>query len=77
MSCEGRSCSVALPGAVLNEMNQTMTKTAEEAAKSGKMDEQAFLKEVDKMFGEPSTQRDSTAEDPDAGLIRELKKLFQ
>jgi hypothetical protein len=77
VSCEGNSCSVTLPGAVLNEMNQTMTKTMEEATKSDKADEQAFFKEVDKLFEQPSSQRDATVEDPDAGLVREFKKLFQ
>ena len=32
VSCEGNSCSVQLPGAVLEEMNRTMTKTASQAS---------------------------------------------
>jgi hypothetical protein len=81
VSCEASSCSVQVPGAVLDEMNRTMTKTMGEGTASGKADEQAFLKELDKeldkVFEQPATQRDSPVEDPDAGLIREFKKLFQ
>ena len=35
VSCEGNSCSVQLPGAVLEEMNRTMTKTASQASEFG------------------------------------------
>ena len=77
VSCEASSCSVTLPGAVLNEMNRTMTKTGEEATKSGKTEEETFLKELNKAFEQPSSQPDGTAEDRDAELIREFRKLFQ
>ena len=77
VSCEGNSCSVQLPGAVLDEMNRTMTKTAEEAIKSEKADEQAFLKELNKLFEQPPTKHDATVEDPEAKFIREVEKLFQ
>jgi len=77
VACEANSCSVTLPGAVLNEINRTMAKTTEEGAKSGKADEQAFFNDLDKVIEQPSTQRDAAAEDSDAEFVRELKKLFQ
>ena len=77
VSCEGNSCSVQLPGAVLEEMNRTMTKTASQASESEQADEQASLKELGKLFEQPPTQHDATVEDPEAKLIREVEKLFQ
>ncbi len=72
VSCEGNSCSVQLPGAVLE-----MTKTASQASESEQADEQASLKELGKLFEQPPTQHDATVEDPEAKLIREVEKLFQ
>ena len=77
VSCEGNSCSVQLPGAVLEEMNRTMTKTASQASELEQADEQASLKELGKLFEQPPTQHDATVEDPEAKLIREVEKLFQ
>ena len=76
VTCEGRSCSVQLPGAVLDEMNRTMTKTMAEASAAEKADQQAFLKELGKIFEEPTSQHDATAEGSDAEFIREVKRLF-
>ena len=42
VSCEAKSCSVQLPGAALNEMNETMIRTMSQAAESEKASEQAF-----------------------------------
>jgi hypothetical protein len=75
VSCEGSSCSVQLPGAVLDEMNQTKTNTVAKATKSEKSDKQTFLKEVGKLFERPPTQHDSTVEDSGAELV--FKRLFQ
>ena len=65
VSCEGNSCSVQLPGALLDEMNRTMTKSLSEPAES-------------KTAGKPpATQREATVEDPDAELLREVEKFFK
>jgi hypothetical protein len=77
VSCEGKSCSVQLPGAVLDEMNRTMTKTMADATASEKADEHAFLKDLGKLFEQPTTQHDHTVEDSDAELVQEFKKLFR
>ena len=76
VSCEGNSCSVQLPGAVLEEMNRTMTKTASQAS-DGSSGRTSILKELGKLFEQPPTQHDATVEDPEAKLIREVEKLFQ
>jgi hypothetical protein len=55
VSCEGNSCSVQLPGALLDEMNQTMTKSLSEPAESETADERAFLKGLGQPFGQPPT----------------------
>jgi hypothetical protein len=77
VSCEGNSCSVQLPGVVLDEMNRTMTKTMTEESESEKADEQAVLREMRKVFGETTVQHDVTVEDSDAVLARQVRKLFQ
>jgi hypothetical protein len=65
VSCEGNSCSVQLPGALLDEMNRTMTKSLSEPAES-------------KTAGKPpATQHQATVEDPDAELLREVEKFFK
>jgi hypothetical protein len=65
VSCGGNSCSVKLPGALLDEMNRTMTKSLSEPAES-------------KTAGKPpATQHQATVEDPDAELLREVEKFFK
>src|SRR5580704_9465664 len=77
VSCEGNSCSVQLPGALLDEMNRTMTKSLSEPAESETADERAFLKGLGQLFGQTPTQHDATVEDPDANLLREVEKIFR
>jgi hypothetical protein len=77
MSCEGNSCSVKLPGVLLNEMNTTMTKTMGQFSASEEADEQAFLKELSKLFEHPTAKHDGTTADRDAELVREVRKLFR
>ena len=76
VSCEGNSCSVQLPGALLDEMNRTMTKSLSEPAESETADERAFLTGLDQLFGQQPTRQDATVEDPDAALLREVEKIF-
>ena len=78
VSCEAKSCSVQLPGAALNEMNETMIRTMSQAAESEKASEQAFLKELNnKLFEQAPAQHDATTEDSDAEFVQEIKKFFQ
>jgi hypothetical protein len=77
VSCEGNSCSVQLPGALLDEMNRTMTKSVSEPAESQTADERTFLKGLGQLFGQQPTQGDATVEDPDADLLREVEKIFK
>jgi hypothetical protein len=79
VSCEARSCSVQLPGPVLDEMNKTMTKSMSQATESEKAQEEAFLKEFGKLFEQPPAQHDAASKDKDSGaeFVREFKKLFE
>ena len=77
VSCEGNSCSVQLPGVLLDEMNTTMKKTMGQVGASEEADEQAFLKELSKLVEQPTVKHDATAADPGAELVREVRKLFQ
>jgi hypothetical protein len=77
VSCEGNSCSVQLPGALLDEMNRTVAKSLPEPAEAGKADGQAFLKELGRLFEQPPTEHDSKLEDSEADMVREVEKIFQ
>jgi hypothetical protein len=65
MSCEANSCSVQLPGALLDEMNRTMSKRLSEPVETKTAGKSA------------TTQHEAIAEDPDAELLRELEKFFK
>jgi hypothetical protein len=75
VSCEGNSCSVQVPGVMLDEVNKTMAKTLADTTRSEDVDEQALLKEVNKLFDGTASEHDAT-EDSDAVLAQKFEKLF-
>jgi hypothetical protein len=77
VSCEGNSCSVQVPGAVLNEMNKTMSNSLSGTDETETAEEQAFFKGLSQLFEEPAKQHDTTTKDTTPDFFQTLGKLFQ
>lgn len=77
VSCEGNSCSVQVPGAVLNEMNKTMSKSLSGADESETAEEQAFFKGLSQLFEQPAPQHEAATKDPATDFFQTLGRLFQ